>query len=106
MSKLINVTSLLIDIESELRQLNLWEAESPPIEALASTEPFCIDTLSFPQWLQYVFLVRMYALVKQQQALPNNCNITPMAQEYFKGMGLNTGPLIMAIEALDQLLSE
>ena len=43
------VAALLIDVESGLRQLNLWELRSPPAEALASTQPFCIDTLNFAQ---------------------------------------------------------
>ncbi|WP_258876037.1 YqcC family protein, partial [Pseudomonas aeruginosa] len=28
-------------------------------EALASPEPFCVDTLALEQWLQWIFLPRM-----------------------------------------------
>lgn len=54
----------LLRIEMELRQLQLWEQERPPEEAFASTEPFCIDTLAFTQWLQFVFLERMSVLIE------------------------------------------
>ncbi len=46
------VAELLIDIEAQLRQLNLWDRTPPSKASLASTEPFCIDTLTLPQWLQ------------------------------------------------------
>ncbi|MEC8429313.1 MAG: YqcC family protein, partial [Pseudomonadota bacterium] len=48
----ITLHSALIDLQCELKNLNLWETQRPADEALASTQPFCIDTLSFPQWLQ------------------------------------------------------
>ena len=58
----IRVAALLIDLEGALRSRLLWDADEPSPEALASTQPFCIDTLDFPQWLQFVFLPRMRAL--------------------------------------------
>lgn len=106
MSKTIEVCSLLIDIEAELRQLNLWQGTMPSPEALASTEPFAIDTLSFPQWLQFIFLVKLYALIEQQQPLPSRCSITPMASEYFKQRSLNAEKLLAALFRLDTVLSE
>ena len=82
------VAELLIDIEAELRQLGLWERQSPPAEALASEQPFCIDTLTLPQWLQFIFLPRLYRLLEQDAALPDRCGIAPLAEEYFRGTGL------------------
>ena len=55
-----DVAEVLIDIEAELRRLGLWDAAPPPAEALASTEPFAIDTLTPPQWLQFIFLPTLY----------------------------------------------
>jgi uncharacterized protein YqcC (DUF446 family) len=98
------IACLLIDVEAGLRQLNLWEVQSPPAEALASTQPFAIDTLNFAQWLQHIFLPTMQRLLENQQALPKECAITPMAQEYFSGMGLPSAKLESALAAIDQLL--
>ncbi|MFA7555553.1 MAG: YqcC family protein [Spongiibacteraceae bacterium] len=106
MPRQVEVASLLIDIEAELRRLDLWQAESPSARALASTEPFCIDTLTFPQWLQFVFLRRMTVLLEQAQVLPDRCSIAPMADEFFKRLlWPQAKPLVAAIEALDCLLS-
>lgn len=105
MTKVIEVASLLIDIEAELRRLNLWQSEPPSPAALASVEPFAIDTLNFPQWLQFIFLVKIHALIERQQPLPERCNMAPMAEEYFRGGGLDVAALLDTLVALDQLLS-
>lgn len=105
MSRHIEVASLLIDLEAQLRQLNLWSRELPSEQALASTEPFCIDTLSFPEWLQFVFIERINLLIEQDLPLPTNCQIAPMGEEYFRGTGLMISDLQKVLTALDQTLS-
>lgn len=99
------VAELLIDIEAELRQLSLWERMSPPASALASTEPFCIDTLTLPQWLQFVFLPTLYDRLEAGSELPGRCAITPMAEEYFRGSRLATDSLLRALQRIDELLT-
>ena len=105
MAQAEQVAAILIDIEAHLRQLDLWQAEPPSAEALASTQPFCIDTLDFSQWLQFVFLPTMYHLIDAEQTLPTECAIAPMAEEYFRGLGLPSMELERALLAVDRLLS-
>ena len=90
----IRVAALLIDLEAELRQRLLWDADEPAVEALASTEPFCIDTLSFPQWLQFVFLPRMRLLLDADLPLPAQCAIAEMAEMQF---GAGDGAEVIAL---------
>lgn len=101
----IAVAEILMDIESELRALQLWQAQAPTVEALASTQPFAIDTLNFAQWLQFMFIPRMYLLIEAKAPLPNNCGIAPMAEEYFSGLQLHSGPLIAHLRRMDVLLA-
>jgi uncharacterized protein YqcC (DUF446 family) len=101
-----DVAELLIDIESELRRLNQWSQIPPSAIALASQEPFCIDTLTLPEWLQFVFLPSLYERLEADQPLPDRCNIAPMAEEYFRGSALPADPLVLALKAIDTLLSE
>lgn len=101
-----DVAEVLIDIESELRQLGLWDRQPPSTNALASTEPFCVDTLTLPQWLQFIFLPTLYRLLEAQEPLPARCGIAPMAEEYFKGGGLPSAALESALLRIDSLLSE
>lgn len=99
------VADCLLGIEIELRKLDMWAAERPPVEAFDSTEPFCIDTLAFTQWIQFVFLERMKFIVENGHPLPRVSGIAPMAQEYFRGLPESGQGLIQALEAIDQLLS-
>ncbi len=102
----ISVAEILMDIEKELRDLQLWEFESPSADALASTAPFAIDTLTFPQWLQFIFIPRLYLMVEQRSPLPAVSGVKPMAEQYFQVLSLNSTPLIMHLEKMDKLLSE
>ena len=103
-ARVIRVAALLIDVEAELRRLGLWETEPPGPAALASQQPFCIDTLSFPQWLQFVFLPRMHALVDEDRPLPAKCAIAPMAELYFEGLPLGAPGLIAVLTELDRVI--
>jgi len=99
------VAELLIDIEAELRRLDLWDSRPPSAEALASEQPFCIDTLTLPQWLQFIFLPTLYRMLEEEQQLPGHCGIAPMAEEYFRGLGVASSALERALLQMDELLS-
>jgi uncharacterized protein YqcC (DUF446 family) len=101
----IAVAELLIDIEAQLRQLGLWEREPPPPQALASDQPFSVDTLTLPQWLQFIFLPTLYRLLAEGQPLPGRCGIAPMAQEYFRGLALASATLERTLLKMDRMLS-
>jgi uncharacterized protein YqcC (DUF446 family) len=101
----ISVAELLMDIEKELRELQLWESTPPSARALASPQPFAVDTLTFPQWLQFIFLPRMYFLVEQGHQLPANCSIAPMAEQYFSMLPLPVAPLVTHLRRIDDLLT-
>jgi len=99
------VAEVLIDIEAQLRQLGQWDKIPPSTEALASSQPFCVDTLTLPQWLQFIFLPTLYEMLENEQALPERCGIAPMAEEFFRGSGLATNELVSALLRMDDLLS-
>jgi len=101
----ISLSDALMDIEAELRLLQLWEDLGPPLEALQSVQPFAVDTLTFPQWLQFIFLPRMYYLIEEDIELPGNCAIAPMAEQYFSVLNVHSTPLIAHLLRIDELLS-
>ncbi len=104
-AKVAKVADLLIDIEHELHELQLWQAEPIASAALRSQVPFAVDTMSFPQWLQFIFLPRMQVLIEQQQALPINSAIAPMAEQYFVQQALPSAALVAYLQQLDALLT-
>lgn len=99
------VADSLLQIEMELRKLGLWETERPSAEALQSTKPFCIDTLEFHQWVQFVFVEKMVVIIEQEHPLPAVSGIAPMAEEYFRGRPESGDGLVQALEEIDRLLS-
>ncbi|VUD52098.1 hypothetical protein TDB9533_01562 [Thalassocella blandensis] len=105
MSHHIAAGELLIDLEYELRTLGLWQNQVPPEEALASTQPFALDTLTFPQWIQFVFIARMQALIEAKLPLPEQCGIAPMSQEYFKESHVSGTRVTAIFVSFDELLS-
>ena len=94
-----------MDLEAQLRNLRLWQVQRPSVEALASQQPFCIDTLSFPQWLQFVFIERLQLMIAEQEPLPSACHIAPMAEEYFKTTDYTVSEVLNCLRTIDELLS-
>lgn len=93
----------LNELEQELKAQNLWQAESPSAEALASREPFAIDTLSLPQWLQFVFIPRMRALIRAEAPLPQGFSIAPYAEEFYRSELLQRTALLTLLRQIDEL---
>lgn len=77
------IAEQLLLIERELRVQGWWDEVSPSAEALNSVEPFSIDTLDFEQWLQWIFLPRMKAILENDLPLPNVSGIQEMAEMVF-----------------------
>jgi len=105
MSLNTEIAAILIDVEAHLRQLGQWDRIPPSTEALASQQPFAIDTLTFPQWLQFILLPTLYRMLEAGEPLPQRCGIAPMAEEYFRGTGLKSGELVTSLLRIDELLS-
>ncbi|MCZ2722825.1 YqcC family protein [Marinomonas sp. 15G1-11] len=102
------LADLLLELETVLRKMDLWEMEVPTKEDLLSQEPFCIDTLSFLQWLKFILLPNFKMMIEQSVPLPTQCNISPMAEEYFTGetwKHRQVNSIIQSIKDIDELLS-
>ena len=96
----------LFDLERELRELDMWQSRSPPAQALASTQPFAVDTLEFYQWLQFLFIPRLMRLVEYRAPLPQTCCVAPMAEEFFRPRAEPGAEVIAVLEQIDRLISE
>ena len=80
MSKYVHLAGLLVQLKTEMKHAGRWSEQSPDDQALASTQPFATDTLSFEQWLQFIFIPRFSSMIDQRQPLPDNMALLPMAQ--------------------------
>ncbi len=98
--KLINA------LEVELKVLKLWQSERPSEQALASVEPFAIDSLTFVQWLQFIFIERFSKLLQLSAPLPANMSILTMANEYFKATPIDSVRIEQIIAQIYKLVNE
>ncbi|CNL56548.1 Domain of uncharacterised function%2C DUF446 [Yersinia aldovae] len=97
----------LQDIELAMRTVDLWQTFPPPVEAFASNEPFSIDTMSAEQWLQWVFIPRMYALLESNGPFPTRFAITPYFEEALTGEARPDCTLLLVeLQRLDDLLNK
>ncbi len=96
----------LREIEKEMRALDLWEADQPPLQNLQSPMPFCYDTLRLPQWLQWVFLPRCHQMIKTRDGIPEDSDIHTIAEYYFTDAGIEASNLLICVKRFDDLISE
>lgn len=91
--------AILLQIEQELKETQLWQEEPIDPASLQSTEPFCCDTLKFEQWLQFVLIPKLHHMLALQQTLPTNASIAPMGEHLWQG----DAQKLKLIELLQQL---
>ena len=96
----------LLLIERELRVLGLWKNVPPSDAALESREPFCVDTMDFDQWLQWIFLPRMKTILEQDLPLPKASGILEMAQMVYASRLAETRNLQGLLAQFDRLITE
>lgn len=96
---------LLTVLEREMRAQERWEPDPPSPRALESTEPFAVDTLEFDQWLQWIFVPKLHHLLARQLPLPENCAVSPMAEETYGPDDPGGQRLITIIAEIDDLLT-
>lgn len=90
----------------------LWESQPPLQQALDSSMPFMYDTLRIEQWLQWVFVPRLHALLDAGTTLPGACSVHPLAEhEWGQRRGeaqwqLGNARVLAVLRQIDQSLSE
>lgn len=95
----------LLLIERELRVLGWWQTQAPSADALASPEPFCVDTLTFEQWLQWIFLPRMKVLLETGAPLPSVSGVQAMAEMVYQQQPRVARRLLELLGEFDRLLT-
>lgn len=100
------LADLLLAIEAEMRRIALWESQAPDEQAMASLMPFCHDTMGFSQWLQWVFLPRMKAVLESQQDYPASSDIHPLAEYSLAEHGEKIHQLLALIARFDAFINQ
>lgn len=66
-------------LECAIKQCGVWPNIEPSSTALASEQPFAVDTMDFISWLVFIFLRKCRGFVAQQQ-LPPPMAVAPAAE--------------------------
>ncbi|WP_407704085.1 YqcC family protein [Zophobihabitans entericus] len=85
-----------------MRKTSLWQTSAPEPSAFESVEPFCVDRMHAHEWLQWIFLPRMKALIDMRAELPTNFALHPYFEEAFKEQDEHN-KLLELIKQLDEL---
>ena len=96
----------LQQLEVELQTQRLWSAVAPDPKALKSTTPFMYDTLKLHEWLQWVYIPRLRALMDAKGTLPHQSHVYPLAShEWEQHTHFDKGQLLRLINRIDATLN-
>lgn len=96
----------LLLIEQLLRDHQQWQPGAPEASAFLSTQPFFMDTLTPHEWLQWVLLPRMHALLDGEHPLPDAFAITPYYEMALEANHHGRDALLIALTELDRMVNE
>ena len=91
-------------IIAELQKIALWQTSPPNPDAFLSEQPFALDTMQAHEWLQWIFIPRMRALIEANANLPQFA-LHPYFEEALKDEEANIHNLLNLIKQLDELSS-
>ncbi|GJM05616.1 MAG: hypothetical protein DHS20C09_16120 [marine bacterium B5-7] len=99
------IADVLLEVEASLRTHGKWDKYRPDASDLNSTIPFCMDTLKFEQWLQWIFLPRMKDTIEKTKPLPAQSGIFEYAEECLHKDDPSTNTLLKQLKTFDDLIS-
>lgn len=104
--KYSRLADIILALEIAMREKGLWELDAPSAEALASEQPFCIDTLNFTQWLQFVFTERIKLMIESEAPLPTSSGLVAMAETCFVTIDSQRQDIIQILQSFDDLIAQ
>ena len=99
------IADVLLEVEANLRVSGKWEQHRPSESDLTSGIPFCMDTLSFEQWLQWIFLPRMKDTLEAPRPLPQRSAIHSYAEECLSRDDPSSFVLLELMKRFDDLIT-
>ncbi len=79
------VLAKLEQIETELHQLHWWQLEPLKPEQYDFHAAFAMDTMSFSQWLQFIFIPKVRAAAVENK-FPSQSQVAAQAIREFDGV--------------------
>jgi uncharacterized protein YqcC (DUF446 family) len=71
------------DIEREMKRVGLWQDKPLSPEQYNFSSPFAMDTMSYDQWLQFVFIPRVREIIRTEGKFPASSSVGAQAVREF-----------------------
>ncbi|MDC0610438.1 YqcC family protein [Vibrio sp.] len=94
-----HIRDLLHNLRDELIAIGLWEQSPPDKEKLLSTTPFAMDTLAPHQWLQWIFIPKMFEAI-DNRSVPKGFAVAPYFSECWKD-NRDMSAVLVVLEEID-----
>jgi len=88
-----------------MTKAGVWQSIPPTPDRMMSVEPFSIDTLSFIEWLQWIYVPRLRAIIEAGGQLPVGAQVLPYAEEALRTSHEPIPGLLEIINQLDDALA-
>ena len=72
-------------IEAEMKRIGIWQEKPIEPERLECKQAFCMDTMSFSQWLQFILLPRVKGIIAEKGQFPSGSMVAVQATREFDG---------------------
>ncbi len=76
---------LALALELELKRLGRWQADPLPPEKLEHMGAFGENTMAFEQWIQFILVVRLRQMARQELEFPDSSNLGAYAVRAMDG---------------------
>jgi uncharacterized protein YqcC (DUF446 family) len=77
------VAAKLDEIEREMKQAGLWQDRPLGPEQYNFTRAFAMDTMSFDQWLQFIFVPKVRGIISARDKFPASSSVGAQAVREF-----------------------
>ncbi|CBA33309.1 Uncharacterized protein yqcC [Cronobacter turicensis z3032] len=88
-----------------MRHHQQWQNVAPDSSAFESTQPFCMDTLEPYEWLQWVLIPRLHALLDAGAALPQAFAVAPYYEVALEASHPARDAVLVTLVELDALFA-
>jgi uncharacterized protein YqcC (DUF446 family) len=105
MDKHAQVAVMVDRIEAEMRAIGLWQNEALEPSRYAFNQAFAMDTMTFSQWLQFVFIPRVREIINAHGSFPAQSMVAAQAVREYDGLH-EASKLLKLLSAFDAFIEK
>lgn len=99
------VEKKLVAIEAEMRRRGMWQAKPLTEAQYDFRQAFAMDTMTFPQWLQFIFIPRVRSTLETHGDFPSSSHVGTQALREFDGYA-EAEKLVSLLCEFDELFND